>query len=109
MEHQFSHKPSRSEVAEVIHNWVNANVDNTILTGFYYEEAQVWLSVENQLNYKGIYDLAVQTNGSNLPVTLKFGDDDSPVYRTFFSVDDLSDFYVKAISFIREHRLVGVG
>ena len=28
----------------------------------------IWLSSENQFNYKVAYDLALQTNGANLPI-----------------------------------------
>ena len=38
----------------------------------------VWLSSENQFNYKAAYDLAVQTGGATLPVTFKFGTDEVP-------------------------------
>ena len=57
----------------------------------------VWLSSENQFNYKAAYDLAVQTSGSNLPVTFKFGDTKNPVYYKFETIEDLQDFYMKAM------------
>ena len=47
------------------------------------------------------YDLAVQTNGKNLPVTFKFGTDNVPYYKTFDTVADLQDFYVKAMKHIQ--------
>ena len=61
----------------------------------------MWLSQENQYNYKAAYDLAVQTDGKTLPVTFKFGTDDEPVYRTFDTLDDLADFYTKAVKYIQ--------
>lgn len=59
----------------------------------------MWLSQENQYNYKAAYDLAFQTDGKTLPVTFKFGTDESPVYHTF---DELADFYTKAVKHIQE-------
>ncbi|MCE8887471.1 hypothetical protein K0F07_07895, partial [Parabacteroides merdae] len=70
--------------------------------GFIYEGIPVWLSSENQFNYKAAYDLAVQTGGQNLPVTFKLGADDEPYYRTFETVSDLQNFYVKAMKHIQD-------
>lgn len=62
----------------------------------------VWLSTENQFNYKASYDLAVQTGGANLPIRFKFGTDEEPIYHDFTSVDELTDFYTGAMAFINE-------
>ena len=51
-------------------------------------DAPVWLSTENQYNYKAAYDLAVQTGGETLPVTFKFGSDEQPEYHTFEKLDE---------------------
>lgn len=59
------------------------------------------LSGENQFNYKSAYDLAVQTGGGTLPVTFKFGTDMEPVYRTFETLEELTDFYTKAMRHIQ--------
>ena len=59
----------------------------------------VWLSMENQFNYKAAFDLAVQTNGDSLPVTFKFGTDDKAVYHEFTTLEDITDFYSKAVAF----------
>ena len=62
----------------------------------------VWLSSENQFNYKAIYDLAIQTNGKNLPVMFKFGTVEEPVYYTFNTIEELNDFYLKSTKFIQQ-------
>jgi hypothetical protein len=62
----------------------------------------VWLSQENQFNYKAQYDLAVQTKGNSLPVTFKFGANEQPVYREFTATNDLEDFYTKAMKHIQD-------
>ena len=53
-------------------------------------------------NYKAAYDLAFQTDGKTLPVSFKFGTDESPVYHTFETFDELADFYTKAVKHIQE-------
>lgn len=101
MEHEFDHLPEPEEVKTLIIAWYNAKVDEAILSGFTYENMPVWLSAENQFNYKSAYDLAVQTAGATLPVTFKFGTDEQPQYREFSTLDELTDFYTKAMAYIQ--------
>lgn len=101
MEQEFGYRPTLEEVKSLILAWYNAKVDETILSGFTYEDMPVWLSAENQFNYKSAYDLAVQTAGATLPVTFKFGTDEQPQYRKFTTLDELTDFYVKAMAYIQ--------
>ena len=101
MEAEFDHKPTAVEIRSEVFAWCNGKADESILSGFTYGDALVWLSQENQHNYKTAYDLAVQTGGKTLPVTFKFGTDVKPVYREFKTVEDLSDFYTKAVSHIQ--------
>lgn len=102
MEEEFNHKPTGEEIRTLVMSWYNSQTDAAILSGFVYKDAPVWLSTENQYNYKAAYDLAVQTGGETLPVTFKFGSDDEPYYRTFETVSDLQDFYVKAMKHIQD-------
>ena len=102
MEEDFNHKPSVNEVREVVLDWYNADIDAKIISGFKWQGKSVWLSTENQFNYKAAYDLAVQTGGQNLPVTFKLGTDEEPVYHEFKDTSELTDFYTKAIAYIQE-------
>ena len=102
MEEELGHRPDAEEVRSLVTGWYNARTDERILSGFEYEGQTVWLSSENQFNYKAAYDLAVQTGGQNLPVTFKLGTDGAPVYRTFETVEELQDFYVKAMKHIQD-------
>lgn len=102
MEAEFAHKPSDAEIKEAVVGWYNSETDKAILSGFEYEGTPVWLSTENQFNYKAAYDLAVQTDGATLPVKFKLGTDDKPEYREFDTVDALADFFKKAMSHIQE-------
>ena len=101
MEEEYSHKPTGEEIRALIMSWHNSQTDAAILSGFVYNGAHVWLSTENQYNYKAAHDLAVQTDGKNLPVTFKFGSDEHPEYHTFNQLDELKDFYTKAVGYIQ--------
>lgn len=100
-EWEFNHRPSDEEVRTAVTQWCNGQTDAEILSGFSYDGVQVWLSSENQFNYKAAYDLAVQSDGATLPVTFKFGSDAEPVYRTFDTLDELRDFYTAAMAHIQ--------
>ena len=101
MEKEFSHKPTDDEIKQTIIGWINAQTDEAILSGFVWNDTPVWLSSENQFNYKAAYDLAVQTAGATLPVKFKFGTDDVPCYHTFQTVEELSDFYIQSIQYVQ--------
>ncbi|MBQ7204942.1 MAG: hypothetical protein IJS04_03775 [Muribaculaceae bacterium] len=100
------YRPSLSEVKEMIIEAINRDVDEKILSGFTWTAGdgtayKAWLSTENQFNYKSAYDLAVQTGGATLPVTFKFGTVEEPTYHEFTTLEELTDFYIKAIQFIQ--------
>ena len=102
MEAEFSHKPSQDEIRQMVTAWYNDIIDQQIRSGFTFEDNTVWLSQENQFNYKAVYDLAVQTNGQSLPVTVKLGTDQKPVYRTFSTLDEFHNFYTAALAYIQQ-------
>ena len=82
-------------VKDKVNKFINEETDWKIKSGFTWKDYKVWLSSENQFNYKAAYDLAVQTNGVSLPVTFKFGDNDNPVYYKFTTLEELTDFINK--------------
>lgn len=83
---------------------INAQTDQKILSGFVWNNKPVWLSSENQFNFKAAYDLAVQTGGQSLPVKFKIGENEEgePIYHTFEDMAEFTDFYTKAIAFINQ-------
>lgn len=101
-EHVFKKKPSLSQIKDFILSEINKRTDELILSGFMWKDMPVWLSTENQFNYKAAYDLAVQTNGKSLPITFKFGSSSNPQYYTFNSLEELTDFYTKVINHVNE-------
>lgn len=96
----LDYKPSLEKIQDLIYDWYNKQTDKAILSGFVWKDMPVWLSSENQFNYKAAFDLAIQTNGASLPVKFKFGTNKNPIYYTFRTVEDLSDFYMQAMSYI---------
>ena len=87
---------------------INARTDEKIVGGLVWtpqaggDPIPVWLSTENQFNFKSAYDLAVQKQGATLPVTFKMGEDEdgNPVYHTFETMEDADDFYLNAVAYI---------
>lgn len=57
-EEVFLHIPQIDEIKETITNWQNRQTDAAILQGFRWNDMKVWLSMENQFNYKSVFDLA---------------------------------------------------
>lgn len=94
---RFDHRPTAEECRAVIKEVINKETDRKILEDFVWKGMSVWLSTENQFNYKAAYDLAVQTSGATLPIRFKFGTDAAPTYHTFETLEDFSDFYTRAM------------
>ena len=91
-------------VKTAILNDINHRTDEKILSGLVWQDKPVWLSQENQFNFKAAYDLAVQTHGATLPVTFKLGEqeDGTPIYHTFETMEDADDFYTAAVNHIHQ-------
>ena len=104
---EFLHKPTLEEVKSLITSWYDEQITARIVEGFMYEGLSVWLSNENQLNYKVAYDMAVQSDGANLPVTFKFYDNDGAEYRTFNTLAEITDFYTAMVSYIQQNLIDG--
>ena len=102
MEEEFNHRPTEQEITDTVLSWTNEQTNKKIINGFTWNGYSVWLSTENQFNYKAAFDLAVQTEGRTLPVTFKFGTDKQPEYHTFNTLTQLEDFYTKAMKHIQD-------
>ena len=107
MEEDILHKPTLQEIKSIVIGGINKQIEEAIQGGFHWRDIQVWLSIENQLNYKTTYDLAVQTNGEALPVVFKFGDEDNPQYFKFEDMETFQDFYFKVVEHINNTLTAG--
>lgn len=96
--------PTIEQIKEAIKGEINEQTDKKILSGFVWNDIPVWLSEENQMNFKAAYDLAYQSGGATLPVTFKLGEDGQgePIYYEFTNMDDFTDFYAKAVAYIQQ-------
>lgn len=106
---RFDRQPTATELLKVITEHVDSLTDQKILTGFRWHGKNVYLSTENQFNFKAAYDVAVQTDGATLPIKFKLGEDADglPMYHTFNSMNAFTDFYTGAISFIQQTLAAG--
>jgi hypothetical protein len=107
MVENFKVMPSLAKVKDMILSYYNSKIDEKILSGMEWNGMLVWLSSENQFNYKAAYDIAVQTNGKNLPVVFKFGTTNEPKYYEFKTIEELSDFYLKTVVYIQDTLVNG--
>lgn len=106
---------SLQTVKDVIIADINARTDEKIVSEMVWtpqaggDPIPVWLSQENQFNFKSAYDLAVQKQGATLPVTFKMGekDDGTPIYHTFETMADAEDFYLQAVGYINQCLAAG--
>ena len=92
-----------NEINKLIDNETSFNIINSCLWNGY----SIYLSKENQMNYKNAFDLAVTTNGESLPVTFKFKKDGKSTYYTFDTVGELKDFYLKVNKHINDCLSLG--
>ena len=100
----YDHKPTKTELKEDITQLIDGITDSKILQGFRWNEVSVYLSTENQMNFKAAFDLNMQTGGLMLPVKFKLGEDAEgyAVYHTFENMEDFTDFYTSAVSYINQ-------
>lgn len=96
------YKPRLMDIKDAILGSINSDVDEKILSGFTWKGMAVWLSSENQFNYKAAYDLTLQSGGQTLPVLFKFGTTDEPIYHSFETIEELSEFYIGAMKYISD-------
>ncbi|WP_313418840.1 DUF4376 domain-containing protein [Sphingobacterium multivorum] len=101
MEEELYRRPELSEIRANVIAYYNGLCDQEILSGLKIEGNTVWLSTENQFNYKAAWDFALAKDGMNLPVTFKLGDDQNPVYRVFETVQDLDGFMITVMGYIQ--------
>lgn len=91
---KFSNLPSLEYVKTMINDYYNKQINDNIVSGFEWNGHKIWLSIENQTNYKNALDLAIQTNGENLPISFRFGESNDPDYYQFNTIEELKSFWI---------------
>lgn len=92
---------------DIIENYINSEVQNNIISGLNYNSCNIWLSKENQQNYKAAVDLAIQSEGKNLPYRIRATKEGNPHYINFNTLDELKDFWATCINHIQSCILKG--
>lgn len=99
---QMRHKPTKEELQELLYSTVNDSVSEKILRGLEFRGKLVWLSKENEMNYKFAHDRAIQTEGKSLPLVVKVGDEYSPEYTELKTVDEVQEFWDAVMEHIQK-------
>lgn len=104
---------SLADVKNAIIADIDAKTDEKILCGFQWtvlhgddqgKVVNVWLSVENQINYKGFHDAAHDyPEQVEFPAVFKLGQDENgeAVYESFETLAEVATFYLGAIGYIK--------
>lgn len=112
--HTFSHKPTKNELMQVINDHIDSITDERILWGYPWtvqhgpdagKNVKVWLSKENQSNFKAKHDAAlVYPDKVKFPMTYKISEDDDKkaIYEVFESIEELATFYLGGLAYIEE-------
>lgn len=95
-------KPTIGLVRYLVNGYYNEDTNRKIYDGFKWQGKTVYLTQENQFNYKALYDIALQTNGATLPVKLKLGSDETPDYVEFTTLADFQMFYFACVQWIND-------
>ena len=97
-----------------ITNYYNDEVERNILNGYQWTVlhgadagtiANVWLSKENQMNYKAKHDAAKEyPQLVSWPMKYKIGErpDKTPIYEEFANIEELAQFYLGGIAYIEQ-------
>lgn len=96
--------PTLEQVKQAVLEDINRQTDEKILTGFVWNDINVWLSEENQRNFSEAQRIAMFSPESIMPVKFKLGEDKegNPVYHEFEEAGELTDFYLHAVAFINQ-------
>ena len=107
MERLFDHLPTLQEVRASVEAWIDTETEAAITGDMTWEGCAVDLSAENRQNYTAEFNLAVLTGGENLPVTVRMGTDENPVYRDFTTLTELAAFYEAVRRHVRTRQQAG--
>lgn len=102
-----NHKPSINEIKTNIETFINEQTKNIIFNHFKWNDMKIYLSLENQIDYKLLFDATMIQDGKNLPEVLKFKINDENVYYEITSIDEFKDFILSINEHIRKSLKYG--
>lgn len=95
MQEMYPAKPTLAQIKATIYTWFNEVAKDAIMGTFLWRGVQLWLSTENQSNYAAAYSM-LQAGVQLLPITLRGGSDEEPVYLTIETKAEFDEFWQSA-------------
>lgn len=92
---QKPYKPTMEEEIEYSVKMINEETDERILNDFKWRDNEFYLSLENQFNFKNLYDLRER---KEYPITIKT----KTGFTTLNDVKEVEEFYLAGFKFIEE-------
>ena len=92
---QKPYKPTMEEEIEKSVETINRETDERILNDFVWKDNEFYLSLENQFNFKNLYDLR---EIKEYPITIKT----KTGFTTLNDVQDVEEFYFSGVKFVEE-------
>ena len=92
---QKPYKPTMEEEIEKSVKNINRETDERILNDFVWRDNEFYLSLENQFNFKNLYDLREM---KEYPITIKT----KTGFTTLNDVHDVEEFYLEGVRFVEE-------
>ena len=89
------YKPTMEEEIEDSVKMINEETDERILNDFVWKDNEFYLSIENQFNFKNLYDLRER---KEYPITIKT----KTGFITLEDVKEVEDFYLAGVLFVEE-------
>jgi len=99
--------PSINNIKKIIEDDINKYIQNSIINKFYWNDMKVNLEIDNQIDYKLLYDSSIILDGENLPEIVKFKKNNEDIYYEFTSLEDLQDFILCMNEHIRKYIKLG--
>ena len=103
----FDKKPSINTIKKTINNYINSQTRYCIENKFRWNDMSIYLSIENQIDYKLLFDTTTLLEGSNLPAKVKFKINGESIYYNFETIEDMKDFIIAMNNHIRACLEVG--
>ena len=103
----LTYKPSIDKIKDIINSYYNELTKTNIENNFKWNGMNIFLSIENQIDYKLLFDTTVLLNGKNLPEDVKFKIGKNNFYYTFEDIDDMKDLIVAMNNHIRKYLKEG--
>lgn len=94
-------KPSITDIKKTIETYINSITKNLIENEFYWNNMKIKLTIENQIDYKLLFDVTTLQNGANLPEKVKFKVNNETLYYEIESIDEFKDFIITMTNYIR--------